>query len=238
MTDPWVEGPGGGRLWTHTTGTGEALLLVNGGPGMADYLEPLAQLLPPSLKAIRYEQRHCGRSSCEGDLSLDAFVADIDVLREHFGAARWILIGHSWGVDLALAYALRHPDRCKGIVGLAGGRVHNDRTWHAAYTARRDEEQPGPTAGAANMEVNRALNASWRSFCRRPTLLRELADLQTPVHFIMGRADIRPSWPTEQLAALLPNASIEILANADHYVWRQQPTVFGARLQAALRRFH
>jgi proline iminopeptidase len=37
-------------------------------------------------------------------------------LREHLGIERWLLLGGSWGSTLALAYAIRHPDRVTGIV--------------------------------------------------------------------------------------------------------------------------
>ncbi len=51
-----------------------------------------------------------------------------------------------------------------------------------------------------NDEVNHQLNASWRATIKKPGLLRQIAELEVPSLFIYGSADIRPSWPTEQLA--------------------------------------
>lgn len=207
------------NLWTTCAGDGKPAVLVNGGPGMADYLGPVAELLTPRHTVYRYEQRGCGRSSASGELTLGAFVRDLEALRAHFGHDRWTLIGHSWGVDLALATALHHPERISAVIGLAGGRIVNDRHWKQHYEARRSEETAPAAAAPPCLEVNKQLNESWRAYCRRPELLRALAALETPVHFIYPEADIRPAWPTQQLAALLPRGSFEWLQNADHNAW-------------------
>ena len=43
--------------------------------------------------------------------SVQHLVQDFEVLREELGIDRWMLLGGSWGVTLALAYAQAHPDR-------------------------------------------------------------------------------------------------------------------------------
>jgi proline iminopeptidase len=43
-------------------------------------------------------------------------IADIERLRQHLGAERWLVKGTSWGVTLALAYAQRHPERVMAMV--------------------------------------------------------------------------------------------------------------------------
>ncbi len=224
----------GVTLWTTSAGDGAPLILVNGGPGMADYLGPVAELLAPRHTVYRYEQRGCGRSSATGELTLGAFIRDLEALRKHFGHDCWTLVGHSWGVDLALATALHHPERVRGVVGLAGGRIVNDRHWKQQYEARRSEEILPETAAPPCPEVNRQLNESWRAYCRRPGLLQALATLETPVHFIYPENDIRPAWPTEQLAALLPNGSFEQLTTADHNLWLGNTEGLAAALERAL----
>ena len=37
-------------------------------------------------------------------------------LRSHLGIDRWVVVGGSWGVTLALVYAQRHPERVLGMV--------------------------------------------------------------------------------------------------------------------------
>ena len=107
-------------LWTCVSGHGAPAVFLNGGPGMADYLAPVADALDGIVTAHRYEQRGCGRSSGAQELSLAAFVADIEALRAHWEIPRWYVVGHSWGVDLGLAYALWSEDeRAKPAVPMA-----------------------------------------------------------------------------------------------------------------------
>lgn len=210
-------------LWTCVEGQGPPLVLLGGGPGFADYLQPVSALLADSYTVHRYEPRGCGRSTAAGPHTLRQAIADLETLRRHWGHDSWIVAGHSWGADLALAYALHHPAPVTAVVGLAGGRVVNDRAWHAAYAEKRHTEDM-PTAVPPNLDVNRALTDDWRAFCRAPELLQHLSVLATPCLFVFAEHDIRPSWPTEQLAQLLPDAAYVPLADADHLLWRGNPT--------------
>lgn len=209
-------------LWTVTDGNGPPIVLLSGGPGLADYLGPVSDLFTASHTIHRFEPRGCGRSSAEGSHTLPEAIADLEALRRHWGHDRWTVAGHSWGADLALAYALQHPEAVTAIVGLAGGRIVNDRSWHAAYAEKRHTEAV-PTDIAPNLEANRALTESWRAFCRTPDLLARLSTLNTPSLFVFPEHDIRQSWPTEQLADLLPNGDYVPLAHADHMMWRGNP---------------
>ena len=82
--------------------------------------------------------------------------------------------------------------------------------------------------------MNRQGNASWRRFIKRPALLRDLAQLDLPVLFVYGANDIRPSWPVEQLARLIPNARYIPLEGAGHYLWMDQPGALRTVLQTFL----
>ncbi|HEY2308248.1 MAG TPA: alpha/beta fold hydrolase [Streptosporangiaceae bacterium] len=56
-------------------------------------------------------------------------VADLEDVRRAVGVARWVVLGHSWGSDLAVRYALDHPGRVAAVVGTAGHGLHKDRSW-------------------------------------------------------------------------------------------------------------
>ena len=43
-------------------------------------------------------------------------MADLDAVREAAGADRAVVLGHSWGVLIALEYAWAHPDRVSSLV--------------------------------------------------------------------------------------------------------------------------
>ena len=110
----------GATLWTVTQGVGAPLVLCHGGPGLSDNLGAVAAMLDDIALVHRYDQRGSGRSHSDGPFTVEAFVADLEALRAHWGHDGWIVGGHSWGANLALFYALAHPERTLGLVYIAG----------------------------------------------------------------------------------------------------------------------
>ena len=219
------------KLWTTAQGEGVPILLCSGGPGCCDYLEPVAELL--SGRRIRFDARGCGRSAAAAAYSVATSLADLEIVRRHYGVEKWLVIGHSWGADLALLYALAYPQHCLGLACLSGGLVHNDREWSRAYRAGRDAglEQPPAFAYPPNPEVNKQVSASWKAYIQRPGLLRGLAELKLPALFVYGSEDIRPGWAAQQVAALL-GADFRLLRGADHYLWRTHAQELSEELNA------
>ncbi|MFF1297890.1 MULTISPECIES: alpha/beta fold hydrolase [unclassified Streptomyces] len=63
----------------------------------------------------------------------DRFVADLDAVRQHFALDRPVLLGHSWGAQLALSYALAHPERVGGLVYVGGAGIDPVSTWREPF---------------------------------------------------------------------------------------------------------
>jgi proline iminopeptidase len=121
---------------TERSGRGPPMVMLHGGPGLWDYLGPVAAMVEDWATVYRYDQRACGRSTGAGPHTIARHVGDLEALRAHWGLERFVLLGHSWGASLALHYALTHPDRLSGLVYVSGTGV--DPRWNADYrTARR-----------------------------------------------------------------------------------------------------
>lgn len=211
----------GARLWIAERGSGAPVMLSNGGPGCCDYLEPVAAMIDHRTLVYRWEQRGCGRSSSDGPFDIETTLDDLDALRKTLGHDRWIVGGHSWGATLALIYALAFPRRTRAAILIAGRGLQNDRSWSEADQAGRDagRDQPPPMVYPPNLEVNRVLMESARAYIRRPHLWREISELDVPVLIVDGSEDIRPSWPNEQIAHLLPNSEYHTIEGAGHCPW-------------------
>jgi len=126
----------GCRLWATSTGDGPPLILCHGGPGLWDMFADVAAMLSDRLRVIRWDQRGCGRSERRGPYALARTVADLDAVRQHFGLDRVAVLGHSWGAQLALRYALDHPDRVSRLVYVSGVGLGWD--WHPHYKRNLD----------------------------------------------------------------------------------------------------
>ena len=66
---------------------------------------------------IRYDQRGCGLSDRDvADLSLEAWVSDLESVVDALGLTRFPLFGMSQGGPIAIAYAARHPEKVTRLV--------------------------------------------------------------------------------------------------------------------------
>jgi pimeloyl-ACP methyl ester carboxylesterase len=76
---------------------------------------------------IRYDSRACGLSDWDvPNLSFDAWVEDLELVIETAAPDRFALCGMSQGVAVAIAYAVRHPERVSHLV-LYGGFARGAR---------------------------------------------------------------------------------------------------------------
>ncbi len=211
----------GTKLWSIAKGTGTPLILCNGGPGCDDYLSPVSEIIEDLCTVVRFEQRGCGRSSWDKRYDLDTTISDIDFVRKAYGFDKVIVAGHSAGVGFSLAYALRQPDVVLGIVGISGGSIVNDREWSKVYHENLEEygENNGGRKFRSDPDVNKIGTATWHDFITNPTFLLDISRLDIPAVFINAGDDIRPNWPTVQLAHLLKNGEYVEIASAGHYIW-------------------
>jgi proline iminopeptidase len=126
----------GTELSTTISGTGPPVVCLHGGPGMWDYLAPLARLLDDTFTVIRFDQRGCGRSTGDGPFTIARAVDDVDQVRAALGFGQWAVAGHSWGAELAIRYAARHQDHSTAVAYISG--VGTGNGFRDAYVAERD----------------------------------------------------------------------------------------------------
>lgn len=66
---------------------------------------------------VRYDARGCGMSQRDvSDISFEALVRDLETVADASGFERFALVGHSHGAAVAIAYAVRHPERVERLV--------------------------------------------------------------------------------------------------------------------------
>ena len=66
---------------------------------------------------IRYDERGCGLSDWNvGELSLEAWVSDLEAVVDAAGLERFPLLGISQGGAIAITYAVRHPEKVSHLI--------------------------------------------------------------------------------------------------------------------------
>lgn len=162
----------GHTLYWETVGNpvGTPAVYLHGGPGSGSTPRARRNFEPGAYRAVLFDQRGCGRSrplasDPNADLSTNTtthLVGDIERLRKHLGIDRWVVVGVSWGVTLALVYAQAHPDRVIAMVlaaVTAGTRRETDwitrdmgrvfpREWDAFAAAVPTAERGGDLSAA------------------------------------------------------------------------------------------
>jgi proline iminopeptidase len=118
----------GTPLFVKVIGHGRPLALMHGGPGLDHTsLLPL-EALADQFTLIFYDHR-CNGHSMGPDLSSmtwENLTADADTLRQALGFDRWALLGHSFGGQVALEYALRYPQAVSHLILMDTG---GDNWW-------------------------------------------------------------------------------------------------------------
>ncbi len=115
-------------LFVHVIGHGYPLALMHGGPGQ-DYtsLLPLKSLADQFTLAF-YDHRCNGQSigADQSTMTMENLTADADALRQELGFKKWAVLGHSFGGQVALEYALRCPQSLSHLILMNTG---GDNWW-------------------------------------------------------------------------------------------------------------
>lgn len=100
---------------------------------------PLFRRLAAQCRLVRYDERGNGLSDWEiSQLSLEAFVHDLETVVDALGLGRFALLGISQGVPIAIAYAVQHPERVSHLI-LSGGFAQGWRKRGSAADVARAE---------------------------------------------------------------------------------------------------
>lgn len=97
----------------------EPILFLHGGPGDGCHERHKDRFDPAQHRVIFFDQRGCGRSLPYGSLehnTTDKLVEDIEKIAKYLTLHSFVVTGGSWGSTLALAYAIKHPERVKALV--------------------------------------------------------------------------------------------------------------------------
>lgn len=213
-----VTSPGARLAVRQSRSTGEPVLMLHGGPGVADSMQGSIAPMLPELRCISFDQRGVGESAClDGRYDLNAYVDDIETVRDHLDLQRWHVLGHSWGGLLAQVYAATSPHLVKSLVlssSSLGVGAECKRTEREAF--RTDRARAGAwgtlrflTYGAGlylpgrlrELSMRRVMTETWHNYFLDPRTAR----------------DPDPSW--------LDGCSAEAMLRTDRALAKQTPDV-------------
>lgn len=231
-------------------GTGRPTwLLFNGGSLPLEFWDGLADDLASTGRVVRFDQRSAGGTRASGTFSLLDVAADAARLHAHLELGPVIAVGHAWGGRVAQVFARDYPHRVSALVlcgtggqfpprlepGMqealrAAAAARDRRAWEAALAnsyfgggyAEREPEAFGAVADLlwadgtprqhGTWDPQIAPSASYWGTARVPTLLLYGTD---------DRFGTREN--AEDLARRIPDAQLEFLEGAGHFLVREVP---------------
>lgn len=169
MRGVWIDVEGC-RLYAAAGGSGEVLLVVHGGLASHEAVLPILTPLVDRYRVIAPDLRGSGRSHCSGGLTFDRFADDMARILDHLGIDRAFIGGISSGSGVAVRFALRYPERMRGLIVLkpiyGGGEIGYTQGQTQAFAAMHEVAGQAEEGG---VEVLRPL------YARLPEGIRERA---------------------------------------------------------------
>ncbi len=119
MKTSTIAGPQGQlAAYELKSGDGLPILFAHGDCSRASQWSRMMQLTAGGREAVAFDFRGHGASApaADVDYGYDGRAADIGAVADAFGLTRFVLVAHSGGGGVALAYAASHGDRVAGIL--------------------------------------------------------------------------------------------------------------------------
>jgi pimeloyl-ACP methyl ester carboxylesterase len=182
-----------GVLSGWTSGTGDPVLLLHGGPGLSDYTEGFAQELAGDYTVHRYQQRGLEPSVTSGPFEIETHVQDAVAVLDALGLDKVWVVGHSWGAHLALYLAVLHPERFLGVLcvdplGAVGDGGESDlgsnlgaRLLPAARERMELLDQRALAGEGTAADAVEMLRLAWPSYFANPAAAPPMPDLDMSV---------------------------------------------------------
>lgn len=244
-------------------GQGSDMVILHGLYGSGTNWSRHARWLAQRYRVLLPDLRNHGRSPHAPDMSYPALAHDVLALLDREGIDRALVLGHSMGGKTAMTLALQHPERVRALVVADIAPVDYGRHGHSEIIAAlqglaldelssRQQADAALAAAIPNAMVRQFLLTNlqrqqdrfqWR--IPLATLAAQLPQLGSfpelsapylgPTLFLYGaRSDYVRAEHHERIMQLFPQAQIERIDNAGHWLHVEQPQAFAARLDEFL----
>lgn len=238
-------------LHFREAGTGPAILITHGYSATSYMWRDTLDALAGDYHAIAWDIRGHGQSDSPEDPALysrDASLEDMDALLDYAGATDAILMGHSLGGYLSLAYAVTRPQRVRALVLVGTGPGYRKAEardgWNKQAEGRaRYFEKNGvdgletPAAHGGEHSDPAGLARAARGILAQDDALvmDHLKEITVPTLVVVGADDSPFRGASDYLASRLPDARLVVLEGAGHLTNLDAPAPFADALQTFLK---
>ncbi|MBN9663856.1 MAG: alpha/beta hydrolase [Acidobacteria bacterium] len=211
----------GAELYYEIYGSGEPLLLIHGNGGSSRDLAAQIAYFRKSYQVIAMDSRDQGRSGdTSTKITYEKMTDDQAALLDHLKLGPVNVVGWSDGGIEALLLAIRHPAKVKKLVSMAANLT--PQGLHPDALRFIKEMLKDPKVPARDRKVTEMMLSE-------PQIkLAELEKITVPALILASDHDMISDEHTVDIYHHIPNAQLQIFANATHMIPFDDPDRFNS----------
>ncbi len=141
--DRWLTINGLNFHYGDWEGGGQVIILLHGLASTRHIWDLVAPLLAQDHRVVAMDQRGHGASAKpEQGYDFATISQDLMGLIEGLGLERPLIVGHSWGADVALEFAVANPEGPRGLCFVDGGMIQPSARYASLDQAREQMAPP------------------------------------------------------------------------------------------------
>ncbi len=240
------------ELMYRKTGKGKPVVLLHGYGENQMIWDPVLKYLPKQYKYIIPELPGFGKQEVKDPVTMEIFASYINDILEKEKIKKAVLLGHSMGGYITMAFAKKYPEKLNAI-GLLHSHVYADSDEQIAarkkaitfiqkngailYLKDFAKNLFAPSTAKKIVAAHLAsiihtapegLTAALQAMIKRKDHAAVLKSLRMPVLFLFGREDkIMPLQKMLTQCALPGKCTVEILDKSGHMGMLEEPKKFG-----------
>lgn len=217
----------GVELYYEVQGSGEPLLLIHGNGGSTRDLAAQIAHFRKSYQVIAMDSRDQGRSSdSAGKINYEKMAEDQAALLDHLKVGAANVVGWSDGGIEALLLAMHHPGKVKKVVSMAANLT--PKGLHPDAMGFIREMLKDPKIPARDRKVTEMM------LSEPQIALSALEKITVPVLVLASDHDMIADEHTLEIFHHIPNAQLQIFANALHTIPFDDPDRFNSAVSKFL----
>ena len=217
------------QLHFDKTGSGRPLLLLHGNGEDNTYFVHQVAEFSKDFTVYAIDTRGHGKSpKGTAPFTISQFADDLLDFMDQQGLECPDILGFSDGGNIALTFALRHPERVNRLI-LNGANLFPEGMPERLLAAMRRKYESFQQENTPEAEFNQLL---FRLMLDEPQIdPAELHKLTMPVLVIAGTKDMIRDDHTRLIAGSLPHSRLVILPG-DHFIANKEPAAFNAAVRS------
>ena len=217
------------ELYYEVSGSGEPLLLIHGNGGSSGDFKAQVAHFAKNYEVIAMDSRDQGRSGdSSAKITYEKMTEDQAALLDHLKLGAVNVVGWSDGGIEALLLAIRHPEKVKRLVSMAANLTPQGLHPDAIQFIKQGLKDP--KISARDRKVTEMM-------LTEPQIkLTELEKITAPALILASDHDMISDEQTLDIFHHIPNAQLQIFANATHMIPFDDPNRFNSTVETFLQK--